>query len=317
MRQTLKDFPEVLLIDSTYNTTDNKMPLTISMVMDGHGSGRAVSYCFIANETMDMLTAVSKCLVSANPEAMSKTKCVVVDKDLSEIGAVKEVLGPDVSVQICTFHTQKAFKEGTKNIADKEQKEAVRKILTKMVYCESDESYKGLHEELTAVAPDDWMENYFNKHWHSMPEAWCNYQKLMTVNFSNPTNNRLENHNGKLKELLDINHSMAESINGILLIHNNKQFHVSYREFLCTSKVSYVVGNLDPDVDDMVRQCTPFAAKLMRSEMQQVDLPHTTVAENDRCTCAFYRTYELPCRNIFFARKEAGKCKNCNILVLE
>lgn len=149
--------------------------------------------------------------------------------------------------------------------------------------------------------------DYYNKNWHSFKEAWIKYEKLVEVNFGNSTTNRLENLNGKLKDYTDVNKTIGEAITGILSMHRNKEMKVSYREFLSTVKASYVVGNSDADVDEIVSTCTPFAANLMRSEIEQINHEHTTVADGNTCQCPFFRTYALPCRHIFFARQEAGE----------
>ena len=74
MRRTFSQYPEVLLVDSTYNITSNKMPLSVTMVMDGYGKGRSTSYCCVADERTDMITAVLQSLKANNANAAAQVR---------------------------------------------------------------------------------------------------------------------------------------------------------------------------------------------------------------------------------------------------
>ena len=50
MRKLFESFPEILLIDGTYNVNGQGMPLYCLMVEDGYGHGRVVYYAATAEE---------------------------------------------------------------------------------------------------------------------------------------------------------------------------------------------------------------------------------------------------------------------------
>ena len=50
MRQIFQKFPEVLLVDGTYNINSVGMPLYCLMAEDGFGKGRVVFYAAISQE---------------------------------------------------------------------------------------------------------------------------------------------------------------------------------------------------------------------------------------------------------------------------
>ena len=88
MKETFNKFPEVLMVDSTYRVNKLKMPLYNFLVEDGHGLGRLVGFSLLANEKKDTI----ECLMSefSKIHYVAKVKCIVVDKDLNEISALKK-----------------------------------------------------------------------------------------------------------------------------------------------------------------------------------------------------------------------------------
>ena len=55
MKETAQNFPEVLLMDSTYRCNNRKMPLSTMMAMDGNGAGQVVAYALLRNERQETL----------------------------------------------------------------------------------------------------------------------------------------------------------------------------------------------------------------------------------------------------------------------
>lgn len=55
MKETAQNFPEVLLMDSTYRCNNRKMPLSTMMAMDGNSAGQVVAYALLRNERQETL----------------------------------------------------------------------------------------------------------------------------------------------------------------------------------------------------------------------------------------------------------------------
>lgn len=103
--QLYEKFPEVMMIDGTYNVNSSRMPLYSFMIEDGYGHGRTVFYAAISEESSQYISAIAKAFKSCNP-SFSKTKVIIIDKDFIEIKVIKEEF-PEVNILFCQFHVIK------------------------------------------------------------------------------------------------------------------------------------------------------------------------------------------------------------------
>lgn len=108
LQQAFKCFPEVLLLDATYCTNKLRMPLFVMVVQDGSGLSHVVAYAFVASEQQHVVTSLLEIFVQEN-SAATNTKVVVIDKDFTEVNAVKAAFPGSPAVQLCEFHVKKAF----------------------------------------------------------------------------------------------------------------------------------------------------------------------------------------------------------------
>lgn len=102
-------FPEVLLLETTYQTNKLRMPLFVFVVEDGAGHSHVVTYAFVASQQQHVVTQLLDIFVRENTTP-SRTSAAVVDKGFTEISAVRETFPSKPSVQLCQFHVTKAFK---------------------------------------------------------------------------------------------------------------------------------------------------------------------------------------------------------------
>ena len=96
MKQTARNFPEVLFMDSTYRCNNRKMPLSTMMAMDGNGAGQVVDYALLRNECQETLRLFLSKFKELN-SATTQTKLFIVDKDFNEMAVLRE-LWPDAEV---------------------------------------------------------------------------------------------------------------------------------------------------------------------------------------------------------------------------
>lgn len=108
MQQAFKSFPEVVLLDATYRTNKLHMPLFVLVVQDGSGLSHVVAYAFVSSEQQHVVTRLLQTFVEENPAAID-TKVVIVDKDFTEVNAVKAAFPGSPVVQLCEFHVKRAF----------------------------------------------------------------------------------------------------------------------------------------------------------------------------------------------------------------
>ncbi|XP_065655225.1 uncharacterized protein LOC136081629 [Hydra vulgaris] len=288
-------FPEVLMIDCTYCTNKLRMPLFTLLVEDGNGTGQAVGYAFIAQETENTLQDVfSEIELILN---LDQVKVVILDKDLKEISAVSKVM-PSAEIQLCKFHVLQAFyrflnKQALASI----EKENLKRIFQSLVYAKSKKLFDTNLGHLATVAPDVVMV-YYNKNW-GLPHQvkyWAYYETMKHVNLGNTTNNRSESHNQKIKNILSRKMSLAEAVKGILLLHADKFQQMTHIEFNQSFKEPYRLGTAEDRVtDDIVKVLTPYAARIVIAELKKsrTDL----LVFNKLCSCPLHVTMKLPCRH--------------------
>ncbi|KAE8738834.1 hypothetical protein FOCC_FOCC015666 [Frankliniella occidentalis] len=198
MRLNAEKYGIVIHLDHTYKIDKNGMPLAILMVRDGNGLGRVVGIAYVANEEKVTIASILQAFKdSIGEEIASQVKTFIIDKDMSEAGAIKEVF-PNSSIQLCDFHVSKTFNSA----AGKEHKK-VRDILEDLRFCLEEENFESLCNELIEVASDNFYA-YFDKNWRKCPLAWSFRQKKTSPNLGNNTNNILENFNGKVKMVTDL-----------------------------------------------------------------------------------------------------------------
>ena len=79
-------------------------------------------------------------------------------------------------------------------------REELRSKLRSLVYAASEAEYERLKSDIASLANDDFNE-YFEKNWQNCKEMWVSYLCDQYLHLANTTNNRLECHHHKLKDL--------------------------------------------------------------------------------------------------------------------
>lgn len=119
MKEDYQRFPEILAFDATYNKNQLKLPIVTYMAVDGRGEGRVIAYAIICNERLETVTSILAAVKAAHNMKNDSVKTVLVDKDMSEIAAVREIF-PTAQLVICLFHSStnifKALKKDVQEI---------------------------------------------------------------------------------------------------------------------------------------------------------------------------------------------------------
>lgn len=109
MRETLAKFPEVLLIDTTHGTNTSRYQVFSFMAHDVFGKGQYVQHTLVQNERSETLPTAVKTFKHHNT-AWTKLQCVVVDKDFTEIGVLRQAR-PSVRILLCQFPATEYLQE--------------------------------------------------------------------------------------------------------------------------------------------------------------------------------------------------------------
>nr|CAH8842626.1 unnamed protein product [Trichobilharzia regenti] len=102
-----KQFPEVVGIDSTYNTNKGKYSLFQLLVTDNFGRGRPVLFAWTRKEFKRDVVWILDCFRQIM-EDTSKTESFIMDCAQAEIAAVK-LTHRQAHIVLCSFHVCRAF----------------------------------------------------------------------------------------------------------------------------------------------------------------------------------------------------------------
>ncbi|XP_078703251.1 uncharacterized protein LOC144928580 [Branchiostoma floridae x Branchiostoma belcheri] len=325
MANIFAKYPEVVLIDSAYNTNNLNMPLFTICVMDGNGIGQPVAYVLLSDETQASLSRALRIFKESNAHH-THVKTVVMDKDPSEIAAVSEEL-PEAKVVICLFHAIRALHQAaSKHVKDRDVFEQVIKLINTLAYSLDEKSYDDAYAELLMLEGASEFARYFSKNWHSVRRDWVKFWIDQHVHYGNRTNNRVEANHGKLKKLLRGKVTLSELISNILIFTRAKVAQTNVRVF--NQKMKVPVGRSCPVETAYSEACTVHASQYISKQLARAKLGKYTVKTQDDgsfvvsvpgsdryyivnntcsgCSCGYSKSMKLPCRHIFFARKKAA-----------
>ena len=222
MKKKLKNYSEILFIDSTYCINNFKYPVVVFMVADENNHGHVVGYAIVRNEKLMTFDNLYGEFFKRNDKITVLT--VVIDKDASEIGAVKK-LNKSINIILCRFHVMKAFHSKLEkcNISKDSFSEYWRHI-HKMVHCvEEMEFFDSL-----GVLPADFFV-YVMSNWYDYRTSWATCYTKNVVTWGNLTNNIVERHNRTLKTLFTSKTTLKDFFIK-LLEHHRTDGKVLYKE---------------------------------------------------------------------------------------
>ncbi|EEY68313.1 uncharacterized protein PITG_22747 [Phytophthora infestans T30-4] len=139
---TIRPFPEVLMIDATHGTNRSKYKVFSFMAHDTFGKGQFVQHALLQNERYETLLTATEEFKANNP-AWSRLQCVLVDKDFTELSVLEKAF-PGVTVLLCQFHVLKYLREEIAS-ADygfsRSQKEQLGGVVSLLVYAKTEAEY--------------------------------------------------------------------------------------------------------------------------------------------------------------------------------
>lgn len=156
MRKAFSAYPDLLMLDATYKLNDLRMPEYLLICVDANGESEIVGVWIVMNEEKSTIVRMSECFKKHNPNH-NQIEVVVIDKDMTERDTLKEQF-PRASIQLCLFHTLRAFKREITTIKmgiTDLQVSRCLEIISKMAYAESEDQYEQLYRELknTKIKP--------------------------------------------------------------------------------------------------------------------------------------------------------------------
>ena len=266
MKHLFQKFPEILLVDATYNVNGVGMPLYCLMIEDGFGHGRVVQYAATAEEDVLHIRKIMQTFKEENP-AWTSVHVIVVDKDFTEWKVLKEEF-PEATVLFCQWHVMKAmFKKMVECDVDKKERDEVRDLIRHLVYSKDADDHDDTKKEMYSKANAQFRQ-YFEANWDGCQEMWVTYKRDHHVHLGNTTNNRLESHNQKLKDLTHRSSNLTEMFQSVLRFSatsDSEYSHAVFREEFtaCTFDDKGLEG-----AQDIRSACTQYAADAIIGQLK-------------------------------------------------
>ena len=213
-----------------------------------------------------------------------------------------------------------------KQLADldvpKDSRDEVSQLIRTIVHAKSEAEYERMRQELLDVT-NQAFKQYFLNNWDSCREKWVTYLRDENVHFANTTNNRLECHNHKLKDVTTRSMSISEMFESVLLFCRSNASEYDHKSFVEELLSIASADDCIPGVLEVTSSCTAYSARLIIEQLklsQQTQYkiePRSegddyTVAYSDHehhvsllrhhCSCSFSKVMGLPCRHLFAVR---------------
>lgn len=318
MHRIFEGYPEVLVLDATYRTNKHRMPLFVFMAEDGAGSSHVVAYAFVASEQQHVVSKLLETFVKENAKT-SDTNVVIVDKDFTEIAAIRETFNSKPSVQLCQFHVMKAFRAAAGQLAHStEERERLISSFGEMVCAPTPEKFEDAQTDFLRHANAEACA-YFQKNWADIANMWARHLCDKQFTAGNNTTNRVESYNAKIKHILSASDKLHEALTGILQLSSALTQEARHRA--CVMKTcTFYSYEASSDVEARcAKELTPYASSVINKEaakarqappeLRQIEATvyavssscgtwHEVSTQTWTCTCTTFSKMGLPCRHI-------------------
>lgn len=314
MKKMFDSFPDVLFFDGTYNLNDRKMPVVVVMVVDGSGCSQIVGFIIVTSENATTFVRLLEIFKEENPKHKD-IQVIISDKSFANRSAFNAVF-PWVEHHLCVFHVFQIFEREittAKRSITTEQKTRIHAILRAMVYAESETRYVELYDKLRRLNCQK-VNEYFDANWHNIRNQWVGFYVNQYRHYENRTNNRLESFNQKIKLVVSKYSKLANFFDDLwtcTLSFNIERDHESADDVLRRPLTMPRLGHMSPYAEIL----TEFAYKKICqqalkspnivfsiiNDVEAESLEYSSIIKttNDSCTCAFFKSMDLPCAHMF------------------
>lgn len=107
---------------------------------------------------------------------------------------------------------------------------------------------------------------------------------------------------------------LSEALQKLLELVRNKEDDVLFIHTMEHLKETYMINNRDPEVSQILKDLTLYAAKLQIWELTTIPSAEELAyykSTDHKCNCEHNWSYELPCRHIYEQRRRSGSKAVC------
>uniref|UniRef100_A0A131XS24 Putative mumet1 n=1 Tax=Ixodes ricinus TaxID=34613 RepID=A0A131XS24_IXORI len=307
MKSTFANYAEVLFVDAVRRTGEKRTPLHVVATEDSNGEAQVVALLLCVEEDEETVRAVFQRLW-VHCDQTDKTQTIVTDRDC----IVRKVLGeifPSAEQIICPFYVLQSFKRDVtmdKMGISSQQRAHLLKILRSMCFANDEEDYGKKLEALEATLCPKVLD-YFLSNWHDVRAEWV--QGLQqTTRLGNRTTNRVESVNQKITMAVLRYESLPQLFEDLMVVTMGLRIERDQRATAVLMKTSTIPNSTEDELN-FCKLLTPYAFKGVSQQLNAAKTMTTVedpTASCESCTCRFARSVQLPCRHIFFLRKQNG-----------
>ncbi|CAH8467157.1 unnamed protein product [Schistosoma curassoni] len=302
--ETYKRFPEVVCLDSTYNTSRGNYKLFQLVCTDNCGHGVPVMFAWTKEEKVDMVWILDHFKKIMN--GTSQTETFVMDCARSIISAV-ELTHRTAHIALCSFHVCRA-------ICKKTRDPIIKQYLCQLVREQTVVKFHQIRRIISVRSRR--IAAYLNKNWMSRKGTWAAAFNGNVVTLGNNTNHRVESAHRQLKRKLSNGDALSKCMWKTFTWQKQLDKRRSLQSSLhCSRKRRYVAEEcLMPLLSKLTTYAGSIVLKdykkrgLMYIENSQspfvffVDGPLCPVVHisNGTCTCRLFKTCRIPCKHMVF-----------------
>ncbi|KAG9283804.1 hypothetical protein AMEX_G2612 [Astyanax mexicanus] len=188
----------MIFLDATYKgVTQYGFAFYAVLVKNSEGQGIPVSFFILSEESSDILKV---CLQKLHEAADCLTpRCVMVDRDMKEIKAIKAVF-PNTSVLLCWFHVLQAvhrwlMRQEGGNLRDPSLRNTVIRGMVSLKQCNTEMEFQEhsvkILSDIERETKSARVSDYLKEHWLNIGVMWSNFGRQVFHHHSE-TNNVVE-----------------------------------------------------------------------------------------------------------------------------
>ena len=153
----------------------------------------------------------------------------------------------------------------------KSDRDEARESLRRLVHAKDENEYIKLRQEVFDATNDEFKQ-YFLNNWDNCKNMWVTFKRDAYVHLGNTTNNRLECHNQKLKDLTSRTSSLSEMFENVLLFVRTSE--AEYKQSSFTEEFTSASSANDgiSGIPEIQAACTQYAATII---LEQLKLAHS------------------------------------------
>jgi len=206
---------------------------------------------------------------------------------------------------LCHFHVMKAFTDEMKRLCVTDATSLLT-LVQKMLRCGSEETFKTTLETIRNQFPT--FHAYLDDNWLPHRALFAGYKRRGVLHLDNHTNNRLERYHHTIKTVVRYTGRLSaahyqRTVSG----HAAQRFQQETEDFVKQFR-HQTVRSISVSICRFSHcLCLRGCCKAHRNTSEDDSFTFgSNSATNTSCTCTAHTRFGLPCKHIFYVRKQLG-----------